>query len=61
MPFFMQADKAAAIIAARLEKNIGLIAFPWPLRFAAWLVSILPERLSGLIYNRLPEKVSDKN
>ena len=61
MPFFMQADKAAAIIAARLEKNIGLIAFPWPLRFAAWLVSILPERLSGLIYNRLPEKISDKN
>lgn len=61
MPFFMQADKAAAIIAARLEKNIGLIAFPWPLRFAAWLVSILPERLSGLIYNRLPEKVSDKS
>lgn len=60
MPFFMPAEKAAAIIAERIEKNIGLISFPWPLRFGAWLVSILPERLSSLIYNRLPEKVSKK-
>lgn len=60
MPFFMSAEKAAAVIADRIEKNVGLIAFPWPLRFAAWLISILPERISGLIYNRLPEKASQK-
>lgn len=57
MPFFMEADKAAAIIAKRIDKNVGLIAFPWPLRFSAWLLSILPNRLSNLIYGLLPHKV----
>lgn len=57
MPFFMEAPDAAALIAARIEKNIGLIAFPWPIRFAAWFASILPNRLSDFIYNLLPYKV----
>lgn len=57
MPFFLEADKAAEIIAKRVEKNIGLIAFPWPMRFAVWLLSILPNRLSDFIYFRLPHKV----
>ena len=57
MPFFMSAEKAAEIIAARIDKNIGLIAFPWPMRFATWLLSILPNRLSDVIYAKLPHKV----
>lgn len=57
MPFFMEADKAASLIAKRVEKNIGLIAFPWPMRLAAWFVSILPSRLSELIYKNMPYKV----
>lgn len=57
MPFFMEAEQAAAVIARRIDQNIGLIAFPWPMRFAAWLVSILPNCLSNLIYSRLPYKV----
>ena len=57
MPFFMEADKAAEIIAIRIQKNIGLIAFPWPMRLAVWLGSILPNRISDLIYKRLPYKV----
>ncbi len=57
MPFFMEADKAAAIIADRIEKNVGLIAFPWPMRLAVWLGSILPNCLSDWIYARLPYKV----
>lgn len=57
MPFFMEADKAAEIIAKRLEKNVGLIAFPWPVRLSAWLGSILPNRLSEFIYSKLPHKV----
>lgn len=56
MPFFMEADVAAKIIAKGIAKNKGLIAFPWPLRFAAWLVSILPNKISDLIYGRLPDK-----
>lgn len=57
MPFFMSAEKAAIIIAERIEKNVGLIAFPWPMRLAAWIMSILPNRLSDFIYSRLPHKV----
>ncbi len=57
MPFLMDADKAAALIAHRLEKNVGLIAFPWPMRFASWLGAILPNRVSEFIYSRLPYKV----
>ena len=57
MPFFMSAEKAAEIIAARIDKNVGLIAFPWPMRFATWFFSILPNRLSDFIYAKLPHKV----
>lgn len=57
MPFFMQADKAAAIIAHRIDKNVGLIAFPWQMRLATWFISILPNRLSDMIYASLPHKV----
>lgn len=57
MPFFMETDKAAALIAKRLHRNIGLISFPWPVRFAAWFMSILPNRVSQYFYNRLPHKV----
>lgn len=57
MPFFMSAEKAAEIIATRLDKNVGLIAFPWPMRFGVWFLSILPNCLSDFIYSRLPHKV----
>lgn len=57
MPFFMEADKAAEIIAHRINKNVGLIAFPWPMRLSAWLVSCLPHCISNFIYSKLPYKV----
>lgn len=57
MPFFMEAPQAAKIIADSLEKNIGLIAFPWPMRLASWFGSILPSWLSEFIYSKLPYKV----
>lgn len=56
MPFFMEADKAARVIASRIEANVGLIAFPWPMRFGAWLLAALPERLSSALFASLPEK-----
>ena len=56
MPYFMEGDVAAQIIAKGLEKNKGIIAFPWQLRFATWLVSILPNWLSDKIYTKLPNK-----
>lgn len=57
MPFLMETNKAAALIARRLDKNVGLIAFPWPMRFISWLGAFLPNRVSEFIYSRLPYKV----
>lgn len=57
MPFFMEADQAASLIAKRVEKNTGLIAFPWQMRFGAWFVSILPNCVSEFIYKNMPYKV----
>lgn len=57
MPFFMEADKAAAIILRRADRNVGLIAFPWPMRLATWWISTLPYRLNEFINLFLPKKV----
>lgn len=56
MPFFMEADEAAELILKRVEKNVGLIAFPWQMRLATWFLSILPFRLNELINAFLPKK-----
>lgn len=58
MPFFMEADKAADVILARADRNVGLIAFPWPMRFATWFLSVLPFRLNELVNRLLPEKIA---
>ena len=56
MPFFMEAPQAAKIIVEGIKANKGIIAFPWPLRFVVWLVSVLPNCVSDLLYGRLPPK-----
>lgn len=58
MPFFMEADRAARIILDRVDRNVGLIAFPWPMRLGVWLMSALPWRLSEFISCLLPEKTA---
>ena len=40
-----------------IENNVGLISFPFPMRFAVWFMSILPNFISDFIYKRLPHKV----
>jgi len=50
MPFFMEAEKAAHIIARGLAKDKGLIVFPWQMRFAGWLMAIIPESLAEKIF-----------
>ena len=57
MPFFMEANQAASIIAKGVAKNTGLIAFPYMMRLAVYLLSVLPNCISGFIYGRLPHKV----
>ena len=61
MPFFMEAPKAARTIVSRVRRNVGLIAFPWPMRLATWFMSVLPWRLSELIGRMLPEKNADNS
>ena len=56
MPFFMEADKAARIILRRVDRNTGLIAFPWPMRFATWLLASMPWRLAEFVSGILPKK-----
>lgn len=56
MPFFMQADKAAKIIAKGLSKNKGRITFPFPLAFASWLTGAMPSFIADVVLTRLPKK-----
>jgi len=56
MPFFMEAKKAAEIILRRARRNVGLIAFPWPMRLASWGLSVLPQRLNEALGRILPKK-----
>ena len=60
MPFFLEAPDAAKIILARADRNVGLIAFPWPMRLATWWLSILPFRVNELINRLLPAKTSKR-
>ena len=59
MPFFMEADKAARIIVNRVERNVGLIAFPWPMRLGVWFLASLPWRMAEFVARILPDKNGD--
>lgn len=56
MPFLMPAAKAAHIIQNGLAANRGRIAFPWPMRFAIWLLSLLPDSLAYAATRGMPAK-----
>lgn len=56
MPFMMNADKSAAIIASGLERNRGRIAFPWPTYLFAGFFGLLPAGAALWFLRRFPEK-----
>lgn len=56
MPFFMQTDPAAAVIARGLAAGRARIAFPFPAYLAARLVALMPPALAARILTKLPEK-----
>lgn len=56
MPFFMEADRAAAIIQRGLARGDAKISFPWPMRLSGWLLRALPSGLGTRLLSRLPEK-----
>lgn len=56
MPFLMDAEPAAEIIAKGLRANTSRIAFPFRLYAAVWLLAALPPSLTDRFLNKLPEK-----
>lgn len=56
MPFLMETDKAAALIAKQLQQNKGRIAFPWPMYLSVWFLSLLPDVIAQKYLNKLPAK-----
>lgn len=60
MPFFMEAPAAARRILAGVERNRAVVAFPWPMRLAAYLASVLPWRLLAIVNRALPPKTSEE-
>lgn len=56
MPFLMTAEKAAAIIARGIEKNKKRLLFPFPMAVSAWLLAMLPVRLTDPIIMKMAHK-----
>jgi short-subunit dehydrogenase len=56
MPFLMPSDRAARIIKRGLGRDRARIAFPWPLYFGTWLLSLLPPGLTDPLLRNLPKK-----
>lgn len=61
MPFLMSAPRAAAIIAAGLQRNKGRIAFPRHACFFAWISGALPDSLAQKILQKTPAKKSSNS
>ena len=58
MPFLMSAEQCASIIKSGLEKNKSRIAFPFPLYFVVWLMTLLSTKITDPIFAKLPGKKS---
>lgn len=56
MPFLLEAGPAAQLIVRGLERNRGLIAFPWPL---AWVMAVLA-RLPHVVFEWISRKLPTK-
>jgi len=59
MPFLMNGEKAAKIIARRLERNSGRIVFPRRLYALLLAVNALPYAITEPLLGRLPAKGSE--
>jgi short-subunit dehydrogenase len=58
MPFLINADKAAKIIKKSLAKNKSRIAFPFPLYFTVWLLTLISTTITDPLFAALPKKKS---
>ena len=53
MPFFMEADRASAIIRRGLAKNKGRIAFPWQMAALMKVITVLPHSWGMAVLGRI--------
>lgn len=56
MPFLIEADKAAKIIAKGLRKNKGRIVFPFIPGCMAWFFMVIPDGLAQFLLSFSPDK-----
>lgn len=56
MPFLLEPERAAAIIARGLSRNRARIAFPWQLYLPLFCLGMLPVALTDMLFARLPAK-----
>lgn len=61
MPFLMEVDEAARIIAQGLAQDKDRIAFPLPTYLVSGLLGMLPPVLSKLILSKVPHKPVNEN
>jgi short-subunit dehydrogenase len=59
MPFLMDGERAARIIASGLAANRGRIAFPWPMAALLWLLRTLPFSWSAALVSRRSRAPAD--
>lgn len=60
MPFMITAEKAADIIARKLERNVGRICFPFATYMLAGFTGLLPHWISSKMLRQMPEKPANK-
>ena len=56
MPFLMDAEKAASLIARGIERGKSRIAFPFPVVLGVRLLSCLPEGIAQFLVKETPSK-----
>ncbi|MCC9625563.1 SDR family NAD(P)-dependent oxidoreductase [Thalassospira sp. MA62] len=56
MPFLMESDKAARKIIRGLERNRGMIAFPWQMNLLIGMLKMTPQWIMDAAAKRIPRK-----
>ena len=56
MPFLMEADDAAARMAAIIERGSSFAVVPWQMGLVGWLLEHLPNWLYDRVFSKLPHK-----
>ncbi len=56
MPFLVDADRGARLIARAIERQRHFYVFPWPMAIVGWALRALPRPLYGALFRNAPRK-----